>query len=108
MCILAHGEPPEDDSQAAHECGKGHLGCVNPRHLTWKSPAENTADQLRHGTRPRGEKKSNSKLTEAQVKFIRSVVPKFSFAELAEVFEVHVRTIADVAEGRTWAWLSED
>jgi hypothetical protein len=36
ICQLAHGEPPDDASQVAHSCGKGHDGCVNQRHLRWE------------------------------------------------------------------------
>src|SRR6185312_1870651 len=31
MCELAHGAPPTPKHQAAHNCGKGHYGCVNPK-----------------------------------------------------------------------------
>jgi hypothetical protein len=31
MCAFAHGEPPTPRHEAAHSCGKGHKGCVNPR-----------------------------------------------------------------------------
>jgi len=34
MCILAHGEPPTPEHHAAHSCGRGHLGCVHPGHLS--------------------------------------------------------------------------
>ena len=50
MCILAHGEPPTPKHQAAHNCGNGHLGCVNPNHLEWKTNSENQRDRRRHGT----------------------------------------------------------
>ncbi|MBZ9922605.1 hypothetical protein LB579_33660, partial [Mesorhizobium sp. BR1-1-7] len=26
-----------EDAQAAHSCGKGHLGCAAKRHLSWKT-----------------------------------------------------------------------
>ena len=45
MCIVAHGPPPTDKHEAAHSCGKGHKGCVNPRHLSWKTPTENNRDR---------------------------------------------------------------
>jgi len=51
ICMLAHGEPPTEFHEAAHTCGKGHLGCVNPRHLSWKTKIENEADKKVHGTR---------------------------------------------------------
>lgn len=59
--ILAVGPPPEPDMQAAHDphtCTEST--CVNPRHLSWKSPQENTDDRLITGSTQR-------KLTDAQV-----------------------------------------
>jgi len=53
MCILAHGEQPTPEHETAHSCGKGHQGCVNPKHLRWATHAENEADKLIHGTRYR-------------------------------------------------------
>lgn len=49
MCELSHGTAPEGKPQAAHNCGNGHLGCVNPRHLEWKSNQENCQDKILHG-----------------------------------------------------------
>lgn len=50
VCEEVNGDAPTDTHEAAHECGKGHLGCVSPRHLSWKTRAENEADKKRHGT----------------------------------------------------------
>lgn len=33
MCELVYGKPPMPKHQAAHNCGKGNLGCINPKHL---------------------------------------------------------------------------
>jgi hypothetical protein len=48
MCILVHGDPPFPKAEAAHSCGNGNLGCVNPNHLSWKTHAENMADLAIH------------------------------------------------------------
>lgn len=48
MCFEAHGKPPSEAHQAAHSCGNGHLGCVNPKHLRWATAQENAADKLAH------------------------------------------------------------
>lgn len=105
MCALAHGEPPFPDAQAAHNCGKGHTGCVNPLHLRWASPKENTWDKKRHGTQSRGEAHPPAKLTALQVKAMRELHPTFTIEDLAEIFSVHAWTIRDAVERKTWAWL---
>ena len=50
MCELVNGPAPSDIHEASHTCGKGHLGCIDPRHLCWMTPSENKWEQSRHGT----------------------------------------------------------
>lgn len=50
MCELAHGAPPTPDHEAAHSCGKGHEGCIHPKHLSWATHSENQLDRRKHGT----------------------------------------------------------
>jgi hypothetical protein len=44
------GPKPTPKHECCHNCGKGHLGCVTPRHLRWDTHAENMADTVAHGT----------------------------------------------------------
>jgi len=55
ICEAIHGSAPKLFS--AHSCGKGKLGCVNPKHLRWATKAENEADKLKHGTSNRGRRR---------------------------------------------------
>ncbi len=48
ICELTYGPAPSVIHQAAHSCGRGDRGCVNPTHLRWATPAENAADTRRH------------------------------------------------------------
>jgi hypothetical protein len=64
ICELAHGAPPTPEHEAAHNCGKGHDACIAPGHLEWKTPAENQADRLIHGTHSRGKRCGKAKLEE--------------------------------------------
>jgi HNH endonuclease len=41
VCKLAHGSPPTDKHDAAHNCGNER--CVNPHHLRWATRKENMA-----------------------------------------------------------------
>lgn len=50
ICGRVHGPAPSLTHQVAHSCGKGHLGCINPKHLRWATVAENSADMLGHET----------------------------------------------------------
>lgn len=50
MCELVNGPPPSEEYEAAHSCGRGNKGCVNPMHLSWKTRSENQLDKRNHGT----------------------------------------------------------
>lgn len=103
MCRLAHGEPSTPDYHAAHSCGNGHLGCVNPRHLRWASAAENEADKISHGTSSRGERQGGSKLTAVDVLAIRSETG--SHSEIAKRFGISRENARDIINRKRWSWL---
>jgi len=105
MCTLAHGEPPDAYQDASHSCGKGHLGCVNPRHLSWKTRAGNLQDRVDHGTIVRGEKSHGARLTEEDVRLIRGMKGQITQRELAEKFGVSPSQISLIHSGKKWAWL---
>lgn len=48
ICSLVNGEPPTSKHEAAHSCGNGHLGCVNPNHLRWATTLENQRERWEH------------------------------------------------------------
>lgn len=101
MCIETHGEPPSPKHYAAHSCGNGHLGCFNPRHLSWKTPSENQEDSVRHG-RARKKGTPRRKLTQEQVDQIRALQGQKTQVELGEIFGVTPRTIGEIHSGRAW------
>lgn len=105
MCDMAKGPSPTPEHQAAHSCGKGHEGCMNPVHLVWKTRIENETDKLDHGTIKRGEDAYQAKLTKEQVLAIRSVSHAVAHRHLADQYGVSKATISDIARRRTWAWL---
>lgn len=71
ICRLSHGDPPDETMHAAHKCGNGKRGCVNPACLYWATRAENESDKIKHGTLVRGERHCWAKVTDAQVANIR-------------------------------------
>lgn len=90
MCELAHGPAPTPKHQAGHNCGKGHEGCVNPRHLEWKTNAQNQLDRAAHGTVMR---KWTKKLTAAQGEQMRALRPTKTIVELAKMFGCSFGTV---------------
>jgi hypothetical protein len=101
-----NGPPPTPEHEAAHSCGKGHEGCIAPGHLEWKTPAENTADRLVHGTHSRGERSYWAKLTEADVREILAMKGIIPQRKLAVRFGVTHQTIYKILRRQIWAWVS--
>lgn len=102
-CTLAHGEPPSPKHQASHLCGKGHLGCMNPLHLVWKTPKENNADKIRHGTNNAGSRNGMSRLTTEEVRRIRTMIGHATARDIGKLFGVSPQAIYDIQRGRRWA-----
>lgn len=106
MCIIAHGAPPTSKHEAAHSCGKGNEGCVNPNHLRWATRSENLADRVIHNGGNRGEKHGNSTLTAEKVRQIRSLVAAgIAHAEIAMQIGVNPSTVGKIARRERWGWL---
>lgn len=105
MCIAAYGHPESDGLEAAHSCGNGHLGCMNPRHLRWATKKENAADRIIHGTERRGSKINTNKLTEDQVRYIRSRYKKQTGVSLAREFGITTSQISSIQRRTSWKWL---
>lgn len=108
ICELVRGAPPTPEHEAAHSCGKGHESCISPIHLDWKTPAQNQADRIDHGTHARGERHVGAKLTEAAVREIIALRGIETQIKLAERFGVSPASIAGIHSGRNWSWVSEE
>jgi hypothetical protein len=104
ICEEIHGPPPTPKHQAAHTCGKGHLGCVTPAHLIWKTPKENEADKITHGTACSylGEHNGRAKLTDVQVLEIRAIGKSETQQRLAERYVVSPSRISEILSNKTW------
>lgn len=107
VCIMAHGAPQDADLHAAHSCGNGHKGCVNPRHIRWDTPSGNHADRARHGTLLAAERHPRAKLTNEQVFEIRKLCATGqSRASIAKDMGVSRTTVNLIANGKTWKALA--
>ena len=104
-CEAENGPPPSPKHEASHSCGNGRGGCVTRRHLSWKTHTENMADKLIHGTHNRGERARHAKLTETDVRTIRSLRGVRPQDEIAGMFGVSRTTISSVHIGKNWGWL---
>jgi hypothetical protein len=105
VCERVHGPAPSPAHEAAHACGKGHTGCISPNHLLWKTPSENQADRLSHGTDNRGEKHPMAKLTGDEVREIVSSKGKVTQQALADRFGVDRSHIGLIQRGGSWRFM---
>lgn len=102
VCEDVHGQPPTSNHDAAHSCGKGHLACVAKRHLSWKTKTENQRDRLSHGTDCKGERHPLAKLTEADVREIRSLRDSHIQREIADRFGVSESLVGLIHQRKIW------
>lgn len=99
---LAGKRQPSSDHQALHQPSVCHNpSCVNPHHLRWGLPKENTADRIVDGTAARRVSNPASKLTEKQVSDIRADNRKH--AAIANDHGVSRSQISRIKNGSAWA-----
>lgn len=90
------GPPPTAIHLAAH--GDGIRSHNWPGNLSWKTPKENAADRVRHGTAPVGEKNPRAILSDIQVQLIRARAAflgesKAGLSRLFNVSDTHIGRI---------------
>lgn len=105
VCEEIHGPPPSPLHHAAHSCGRGEDGCVNPRHVSWKTPTENANDKRLHGTHVEGERHGKSKLNVVAVRAIRRDASAMPKTEIAAKYGIGPSQAARVIRKEQWAWL---
>lgn len=105
VCGRVHGPAPTDGHEGAHSCGRGQDGCVAPGHVRWDTRVGNFADKIGHGTHNRGERNEQHKLTEDDVRLMRSMKGRMKHSEIAEAFGVSRSNVSLILSGKSWAWL---
>lgn len=95
MCEHRHGPPPSAEHHAAHNCGRGLQGCVNPLHVEWKTASQNQLD--RGGGRPKW------KLTPEAAEQIRAAGKTEMPGDIARKFGVTVRNVRMILSGQAWS-----
>lgn len=104
-CELVHGYAPSEVHEAAHSCGRGHLGCVNPNHIRWATRLENSADRTAHGRTAKGQKNGAAKLTDKQALEIAALLSKpdrESYSTIAKRYDVSIYPIYSIAKRLNW------
>lgn len=105
VCTTFHGKRPSRFHHAAHDDGNKHNNSEG--NLLWKTPAENTADQKRHGTFPVGSKRRSAKTSEAKVKEIdRRLRLNQSLTQISAAIGVNRQIITQIRDGYSWRWLT--
>lgn len=99
MCRLVHGEPPSPAHHASHSCGKGHLACVNPKHLSWKTQSDNQRDRARHGTKSNG---GVGKINDAIARRIRELRGTKTQGEIGRMFGISRAAVSLVQNNNRW------
>ncbi len=105
VCESVNGPPTTPEHEAAHHCGKGHEGCVTPKHLYWATPSENQMDRVRHDTHQRGERHPLVKLTEDQVREIRELGKTTPHQEIADRYGIGRTQVSRIITRKRWGWL---
>jgi DNA-binding transcriptional regulator YiaG len=95
------GRPIGDGMVARHKCRNCH--CVRPEHLEEGTHTENMNDKFRDETMYCGEQHHKCKLTEEQVRAIRT--DSRSQKELAEIYGISRRSINNIKNYKSWGWL---
>ena len=74
--------------------------CINPNHLILGTSKQNSEDMVKKNRNQKGEQKKNSKLTNADVKFIRKC--KIGATTLAKKYNVSQTLIKMVRNNKCW------
>lgn len=101
---MKKGAPHSDKHFACHEPVVCHnKACINPRHLRWATASENTQDQIKDGTLPRGEKHYAAHLTETDVRKIRN--DHRPYKDLALSYGTTHHNICNIKLYKSWRWV---
>lgn len=92
----------KDNEVVRHRCD--NASCINPEHLEIGSHRDNVEDRCKRGRSAVGTSHGRNKLTEQQVKEIRSN-EKDSISKLSRMYGVDRKNIRLIKQFKTWNWL---
>jgi hypothetical protein len=86
------------ETEVSHSCRRADKGCINPRHLTWKTFSENRRDQIREGAR-RAFEGRQGKLTFARAQEIRAIGHSRVLRDVAAQFGISPQRVSEILSG---------
>jgi hypothetical protein len=98
VLLLIGRELPPEGQEVRHSCDNRR--CANPRHLSFGTRSDNMADMRERGRSRVGERNVNAKLTEAEVRAIRSSQARR--VVLAQRYGVSLGAIDHIMRRSTW------
>lgn len=106
MCEFVKGPPPTPKHEAGHSCGCGNQGCIHPKHLSWRTRAENQQERRLHGTQGKGPnmnaRKILYKLNPQKVAEIRAIGDGMSKEAIGRRFGITPSNVAKILKRKTW------
>lgn len=87
VVLSAWRRASDDRVVAAHLCGNGHLGCINPQHLAWTSQKENLAHRYIHGR--------FRTISNGAARFLEHYGKCYSVVELASALGISIASLED-------------
>ena len=108
VCIMTHGAPPSSDHHACHSCGMGHLACVNPSHIRWGTPMQNTREYREHVSMGVVPCRKDEVLDVFSVIAIRTTDKNLSLAQVSKKYGISVSHASRVRRGKAWSWVQDD
>ena len=100
VCEATYGTPPDNGTKrihAAHSCG--NKKCFNPDHLRWATAQDNYMDGINLGRR------GKCKLSDDDVKYIRSNAINIRVKDLSAKFSISTRNIYQVIKYNSYRWV---
>lgn len=98
VAVIISGREMPDGFHACHDCG--NQSCCNPSHIYAGTPKQNSDDKKKHGTSVEGADSRLAKLTEDDVRAIRS--QPGTNREIAEKYGVAPSNISHIRTRKTW------
>lgn len=74
-----------------------------PENLLLGTMKDNSADSIRNGCTPLGEKRHNARFTEQDIRTIRSLSGKVSQRKMAKIYKTNIGYISEIVNKKVWS-----